>query len=85
MVDEHKLGVVLSDLAQRHSHIITTDSRQNARIVTARTGLAELRNYSTKLRTITSGLASFSMKLSHYEQMSKENEQKTVRAITGLT
>jgi len=84
-VDEHKLGVVLSDLAQRHSHIIAVNNRQNARIVTARAALAELRNYSTTLRTITSGLASFSMKLSHYEQMSKENEQKTVHAITGLT
>jgi len=53
--------------------------------VTARAALAELRNYSTTLRKITSGLASFSMELSHYEQMSKENELKTVRVITGLT
>jgi len=52
--------------------------------VTARAALAELRNYSTTLRTITSGLASFSMELAHYEQMSKENEQKTVYAIIGL-
>jgi len=53
--------------------------------VTARAALAQLRNYATTLRTITSGLASFSMELAHYEQMSKENEQKAVRAITGLT
>ena len=84
-VDEHKLGVVLSDLSQRHGHILAINVRQNTRIVTARAALAELRNYSTTLRTITSGLASFSMELAHYEQMSKENEQKTVRAVTGLT
>jgi len=84
-VDEQKLGVVMSDLAQRHSHIIAINNRQNARIVTARAALAHLRNYSTTLRTITSGLASFSMKLAHYEQMSKDEEKKTVRAITGLT
>ena len=76
---------MLSDIAQRHGHIISISNRHNARIVTARAALAELRNYSTTLRTITSGLASFSMELANYEQMSKENEQKTVRAITGLT
>ena len=83
-VDEQKLGVVLSDLAQRNSHIIAINNRQNTRIVTARAALAELRNYSSKLRKITSGLALFSMKLAHYEQMSKDHEQKTVHAITGL-
>jgi len=76
---------VLSDLAQRHAHINAINDRQNARIVTARAALAELRNYSTTLRTITSGLASFSMELAYYEQMSKENERKTVHAITGLS
>jgi len=75
----------MSDLAQRHSHIIAINNRQNTCIVTARAALAELRNYSTTLRRITSGLASFSMELAHYEQMSKESEQKTVHAITGLT
>jgi len=84
-VDEQKLGVVLSDLAQRQGHITSINNRQNARIVTARAALAQLRNYATTLRTITSGLASFSMELANYEQMSKENEQKAVRAITGLT
>jgi len=76
---------VLSDLAQRHGHINAINSRQNARIVIARAALAQLRDYATTLRTITSGLASFSMELAHYEQMSKENQHKTVRAITGFT
>ena len=83
-VEEHKLRVVLSDLAQRRSQIIDVAVRHNTRIVTARTPLAELCKYATTLRTVTSGLASVTMELAHYEQMSKEDERKTIRAITGL-
>jgi elongation factor G len=82
-VEEHKLGIVLSDLAQRRSQILEVNARQNARIVIARTPLAELRNYATTLRTITSGLASLSMELAYYEQMSKDSECKVVQSMTG--
>jgi elongation factor G len=78
------MGAVLSDLAQRRSQILEVNAKQDTSIIAARTPLAELRNYSTALRTMTSGLASFTMQLAHYEQMSKENERKTVKSITGL-
>ena len=83
-VNQSKVGLVLSDLAQRRSQIIDVSVHQNTSLVRAKAPLAELRSYATQLRTLTSGLASLSMQLAHYEQMSKENEQKTVRAMTGL-
>lgn len=54
------------------------------RIVAARTPLAELRSYASILRRITSGLASFSMELDHYEQMSDDSQKKAIQTVTGF-
>lgn len=41
--------------------------------------------YATKLRTITSGLAHFSMELANYEQMSELELRKLTKQLTGFT
>ncbi|ESO06901.1 hypothetical protein HELRODRAFT_110936 [Helobdella robusta] len=68
------LGTVLSDLAQRESHILSVnkedDSCHNASTVLARTPLSRLEDFSSALRTKTSGMASFNMNLSSYDVVS---------------
>lgn len=83
-VDESRLGTVLADLSQRRSQILNIHAKDKMRIVDARTPLAELRSYSSILRRITSGLASFTMELHHYEQMNKENQRKAIQSVTGF-
>lgn len=82
--EEDKFQSVLGDLSQRRSHINTINTRQNIKLVDVVTPLAELRGYSTDLRTITSGTATFSMELSHYQQMSMEDQKRVIESVTGF-
>lgn len=50
----------------------------------AKTSLAEMKNYSTTLRTISSGTATFSMELSGYEAMDQTEQDRTIESVTGF-
>ncbi|CAL1527519.1 unnamed protein product [Lymnaea stagnalis] len=82
--DEEKLEVVLADLGKRRSHILDVVSRQDSKTISVLTPLQELLGYSTALRTITSGTASCSIQLSHYEKMNREEMQKVTERMTGF-
>ncbi|CAG5121381.1 unnamed protein product [Candidula unifasciata] len=82
--DDEKLDVVLSDLSKRRSHILDVAFRQNARVISALTPLKELMGFSTDLRTITSGTATCTIELSHYEKMSNDEIQKVTEQISGF-
>jgi len=83
--DESRLGVVLTDLSQRRSQIENIAARQRYRIISAKTPLAEMVGYATRLRTITSGMAHFSMELANYEQMSEQELREVTKQLTGFT
>jgi len=82
--DESKLGSVLSDLVQRRAQIVDIGVRHNTKVVNARAPLAELHDYATVLRTLSSGLASFSMQVSDYEQMSEDHRRTVVFNAIGV-
>ncbi|XP_013785962.1 ribosome-releasing factor 2, mitochondrial-like [Limulus polyphemus] len=84
VTDENHLSQILADLSQRRSQIQEIQFRQENRIVTAITPLAELKKYSTDLRTVTSGTATFSMEFHCYQQMSSYDQQKAIEEITGF-
>lgn len=46
--------------------------------------LSELLGYSTTLRSLSSGLASFTMEFHSYQQMSAYDEEKAIRSVTGF-
>lgn len=58
-VPEEQMGDVMTDLQSRRSIIMGMDSAGNYTKIKARTPLAELHDYSTTLRSITQGRASF--------------------------
>lgn len=61
------MGDVIGDLSAKRSQILDSNSRGNARIITALVPLAELSRYATILRSITQGRANYYMEPSHYE------------------
>ena len=81
---ETYLGSVLKDLSQRHSQILDVQVKADFRVVLALTPLSQLMGYSTTLRTLTSGTASFSMELSHYHPMNEQHQQEAVAKATGF-
>lgn len=74
----------MADLAMRRSHILNVMTRHDSKIIHTLTPLQELLGYSNTLRTITSGTATCSMELAHYERMSQEDANKVIERLSGF-
>jgi elongation factor G len=57
---------VTADINKRRGMITSIDEKSGRRVFTAEVPLASTFGYISDLRTLTSGRASISMKLSHY-------------------
>ncbi|KAM4810156.1 ribosome-releasing factor 2, mitochondrial [Rhinophrynus dorsalis] len=76
---EDYLSSVLADLAQRRGNIQEIQSRLDNKVVVAFVPLAEMMGYSTDLRSITSGSATFTLELSNYEAMSPQDQRALLK------
>ena len=81
---EENMGDVISDLYKRRGQIEGMESnRSGARVVKAKTPLAEMFGYVTTLRTITSGRATSTMSFSHYEEVSSAIARQVLTEVKG--
>nr|XP_045609336.1 ribosome-releasing factor 2, mitochondrial-like [Procambarus clarkii] len=84
VTDEEHTSAVLADIARRRGNILQITQRQDLRVITVECPLAELMGYSTTLRSLTSGIASFTMELSDYRLMSLSDQAAAIEAVTGF-
>jgi len=68
---EDYFGAVVGDINSRRGMIMGTEAVGNTQIVHSMVPLAETFGYSTELRSITQGRASYSMEFDHYEEVPK--------------
>ncbi len=80
--DEYQ-GDIMGDLSRRRGRINSMESRQNASIVNAEVPLSEMFGYSTAIRTLSSGRASYSMQPSHFEAVPNNIVEQVVEARGG--
>ncbi|PIP04511.1 elongation factor G [candidate division WWE3 bacterium CG23_combo_of_CG06-09_8_20_14_all_40_14] len=66
---EEFLGEVIGDLLSRRGKIESTETKNNIKIVYGFVPLSTMFGYSTILRSLTQGRASFTMEPSHYEEV----------------
>jgi elongation factor G len=66
---EDYLGAIIGDLNQRHGHIHDVGSQGVKRVIDARVPLRNMFGYSTDLRSLSQGRATFSMKFFAYDSM----------------
>jgi elongation factor G len=66
---EEHLGSVIGDLNARAGHIQNVGARGPKSVVDALVPLANMFGYSTKLRTLTSGRAEFTMQFARYDAL----------------
>ncbi|MBV64526.1 MAG: hypothetical protein CMP45_08440 [Rickettsiales bacterium] len=59
----------MGDLNRRRGRIGEIGTRNNVSIIKAEVPLAEMFGYSTDIRTLSSGRASYSMEPSHFENV----------------
>ena len=81
---EESMGDVIGDLNKRRGQVEGMESsRSGARIVKAKTPLAEMFGYVTALRTITSGRATSTMSFSHYAEVSSSIAKAVLTECNG--
>lgn len=83
-VSEEHLSSVLGDLAQRRGTVRDIQSRHDNKVLLAAVPLAEMMGYSTVLRTLTSGNATFSLELDTYEAMNPQEQNTLLKRLSGL-
>jgi len=65
------MGDVTGDLNSKRGKIESIEDRGQMKVIIAKVPLANMFGYSTQLRSMTEGRASFSMEFSHYEEVPK--------------
>ncbi|NXJ09572.1 RRF2M factor, partial [Odontophorus gujanensis] len=83
-VSEDHLGAALADLAQRRGSIQEIQSRQDNKVVIAAVPLAEMMGYSTVLRSLTSGSATFTLELASYQALNSQEQSALLQRRMGL-
>jgi elongation factor G len=76
MVPEDLMGEVMTDLQSRRSIIMGMDAVNNYQVIKARTPLAEMYKYTTTLRSLTQGRASFTSKFAEYTPVPPDLQHK---------
>jgi elongation factor G len=67
--DDEFMGGVIGDLNQRRGHVQDVSSRGEKRIVTALVPLRNMFGYSTRLRSLSEGRATFGMQFHKYDAL----------------
>ncbi|MFI3295725.1 MAG: elongation factor G, partial [Rikenellaceae bacterium] len=84
LVPSDKMGDVMSDLQNRRAMIEGMNSDKGFDVLNARVPLAELYRYSTSLSSLTSGRATYSMRLASFEQVPSDIQDKLLKAYEAL-
>ncbi|CAH0594497.1 unnamed protein product [Chrysodeixis includens] len=75
---------VLADLARRRAQIQDIHVRHNNKVIQCLAPLSELLGYSSSLRSLSSGLAAFTMQFHSLQQMAPLDEEKAIKSVTGF-
>jgi len=77
---EEYAGGIMGDLSSRRGHVQGMDEHFGGRIIRAEVPLAEMFGYSTALRSLTQGRATYSMEFAHYAQAPRQVADAVVAA-----
>ncbi len=82
-VPEEMVGAVMTDLQSRRSVILGIDSENKNQILRTLTPQAELYGYSTTLRSLTQGRATFNSKFNGFQPVQKNIQEKIIKQFTN--
>ncbi len=80
MVPADRMGDVMTDLQGRRAVVMGMDSEGNYQKIKARVPLAEMNRYSTALSSLTSGKATYTMKMAEYQQVPTDVQTALLKA-----
>jgi elongation factor G len=73
------MGDVMGNLNSRRGLIQSMEPRGNAQVITARVPLSEMFEYSTALRSMSQGRATYTMQFLRYEEVPKSLAESIVK------
>ncbi len=80
LVPEDRMGDVMSDLQTRRALIMGMESEKGFQKLKAKVPLKEMQRYSTTLRSITGGRATFELNFSGYEKVPGDVQDELLKA-----
>ncbi len=81
VVPEDKMGAITGDMSSRRGKVLGTDMGSGDTVtIKAHAPLAEVTSYQSMLKSVTGGLGSFAMELSHYEPTPAQVQQTVAAA-----
>jgi elongation factor G len=83
VVPEEFMGAVTGDLHARRGRVESTESRLSSAIIKCRVPLSEMFGYSTDLRSMTQGRATYSMHFSNYDEAPKAVSEEIMTRVRG--
>jgi elongation factor G len=84
-VPEEYAGSVMGDLASRRGRPQGMEARGSSQVVRAEVPLAEMLTYDAELTSMTGGRGSYSMSLSHYDEVPGHLQEKVIAAAKAET
>ena len=76
---EANMGDVIGDLNRRRGQIMGQEMQRGAVIVHAEVPLSEMFGYSTQLRSLSSGRATYSMEFAHFEKVPAKIQEEIIK------
>jgi len=83
LTPEDYMGDVFGDLNSRRGRVQGMEPRHGTQIIRAHVPLKEMFGYSTDLRTMTQGRATFSMQFDHYDRVPSSVAEEIVKSTRG--
>ncbi|MFA4974170.1 MAG: elongation factor G [bacterium] len=84
VVPDEYVGSVTGDLTARRGRIMKSDAHAGSQIIGAQVPLSKMFGYSTDLRSVTQGRATYSMQFAHYEPVPKSLAEEIIAKSQGL-
>jgi elongation factor G len=80
---EEKMGDVMGDLSSRRAALLGMEDLGGGKAIRAEVPLAEMFQYSTHLRSLTQGRATYTMEFKHYAEAPKQIAEGIISKVTG--
>ena len=76
---EDYLGDIIGDLNKRRGKILGQDMQKKTLVITAEVPLSEMFGYSTQLRSLSSGRATYTMEPAHFEKVPQKIQEEIMK------
>jgi elongation factor G len=83
VVPETYMGDIIGDLNSRRGRIDQLEERAGTKIIKAFVPLSEMFGYSTKMRSLTQGRATYTMHFARYEEVPHSVSEEVIGRLQG--